>query len=78
MECWHWDPNVTVNYAATTYWYARPGATDDFEPVDAKVLQNIPGAAAAVQDQGALEGESLKVLGKSSDFPLEAAGHASL
>ena len=43
MECWHWTPNVTVNYAATSYWYARPGATDDFEPVDAKVLQTIPG-----------------------------------
>jgi len=71
MECWHWDPNVTVNYAATSYWYARPGATDDFEPVDAKVLQNIPAPPPPFKIEGALEGESLKVLGKSSDFPLE-------
>ena len=70
MECWHWDPNVTVNYAATSYWYARPGATDDFEPVDAKVLQNIPSPPPPFKINGALEGESLKVLGKSSDFPL--------
>ena len=70
MECWHWDPNVTVNYAATSYWYARPGATDDFEPADAKVLQNIPTPPPPFKIEGALEAESLKVLGKSSDFPL--------
>ena len=78
MECWHWDPNVTVNYAATSYWYARPGATDDFEPVDAKVLQNIPSPPPPFKIEGALEGESLKVLGKSSDFPLGRAGHAGV
>jgi hypothetical protein len=73
MEVWHWDPKVTVNYAATSYWYARPGATDDFEPVDAAVLQHIPAAPPLpppFKIKGALEGESLKVLGKSSDFPL--------
>ena len=32
MEFWHWTPNIDVTYAATSYWYARPGATDDFEP----------------------------------------------
>jgi hypothetical protein len=71
MECWHWDPNVTVNYAATSYWYARPGATDDFEAVDAKVLQSIPAPPPPFKVEGALEGESLKILGKSSDFPLD-------
>jgi hypothetical protein len=73
MEVWHWDPNVTVNYAATSYWYARPDATDDFKPVDAAVLQHIPAAPPLpppFKIKGALEGESLKVLGKSSDFPL--------
>jgi Protein of unknown function (DUF2961) len=72
MECWHWAPNVTVNYAATSYWYARPGATDDFEPTDAKVLQNIPAPPPPFKIEGALEAESLQVLGKSSDFPLKA------
>jgi hypothetical protein len=73
MEVWHWDPNVIVNYAATSYWYARPDATDDFQPVDAAVLQHIPTAPPLpppFKVKGAIEGESLKVLGKSSDFPL--------
>ena len=70
MEVWHWTPNSTVNYAATAYWYARPGATDDFEPADAKVLQHIPSPPPPFKIAGALEGESLKILGKSSDFPL--------
>ena len=73
MEVWHWDPNVMVNYAATSYWYARPDATDDFKPVDAAVLQHIPTVPPLpppFKIKGALEGESLKVLNKSSDFPL--------
>jgi len=70
MELWHWAPKATVNYAATSYWYARPDATDDFEPVDAKVLQAIPAPPAPFKIEGAFEGESLKILGKSSDFPL--------
>jgi Protein of unknown function (DUF2961) len=73
MEVWHWDPKVTVNYAATSYWYARPDATDDFEPASAEVLQHIPAAPPPpppFRIKGAVEGESLKVLGKSSDFPL--------
>jgi hypothetical protein len=70
MEVWHWAPKATVNYAATSYWYARPDATDDFEPVDAKVLQSIPAPPPPFKIEGALEGESLKILGKSSDFPL--------
>ena len=74
MECWHWDPNVTVNYAATSYWYARPGATDDFEPVDPKVLQNIPGPPPPFKIEGALEAESLKVLHKSGEFDLGTQG----
>jgi hypothetical protein len=75
MECWHWKPDVTVNYAATSYWYSRPGATDDFEPVDAKVLQTIPAPPPPpppFKVEGALEGESLKILGKSSEFALDA------
>ncbi len=71
MEVWHWTPNSTVNYASTTYWYARPGATDDIEPADAKVLQNLPSPPPPFKIEGALEGESLKVLGKSSDFTVE-------
>jgi hypothetical protein len=70
MEFWHWTPNTQVPYAATSYWYARPDATDDFKEVDAKVLQTIPEAPAVFRLPGAIEGEKLKVLGKSSEFPV--------
>jgi hypothetical protein len=68
MEVWHWTPNIDVNYAATSYWYARPGATDDFPPVDAKVLQNVPAPPPLFKIAGAVEGEKLKILGKSGEF----------
>jgi Protein of unknown function (DUF2961) len=70
MEAWHWTPNVEVTYAATSYWYARPGATDDFKEPDAKVLQTIPALPPPYKVEGALEGEKLKVLKKSSEFEL--------
>ena len=31
MEIWHWQA-TTVAYAATTYWYALPGATSNRPP----------------------------------------------
>ncbi len=68
MEVWHWTPNIDVTYAATSYWYARPGATDDFKEPDAKVLQTLPQLPPPYKIAGALEGEKLKILGKSGDF----------
>jgi hypothetical protein len=68
MEVWHWIPNIKVTYAATSYWYARPGATDDFHPVEAKVLQDVPSPPPPYQIKGALEGEKLRILKKSGDF----------
>jgi hypothetical protein len=68
MEFWHWAPNIDVPCAATTYWYARPGANDDFKEPDAKVLQELPTLPPPYRIEGAIEGEKLKVLGKSGDF----------
>jgi hypothetical protein len=71
MEFWHWTPNIEVPYAATSYWYARPGATDDFREPAPSVLRNLPPApppAQAYRIKGALEGENLKIAEKSSDF----------
>ena len=31
LEIWHWEA-TTMAYAATTYWYARPGATCNRPP----------------------------------------------
>jgi hypothetical protein len=74
MEFWHWKPNIDVPYAATSYWYARPGATDDFHEPDAKTLQALPAApppAQAYRIKGALEGEKLRIAKKSSDFDVD-------
>ena len=70
MEFWHWTPNIEVTYAATSYWYAKPGATDDFKPVDAKALQDIPQLPPPFKIAGAIEGETMRVLGKSSGFDI--------
>ena len=32
MEVWHWR-GTTVDYAATTYWYGRPGAKATVGPM---------------------------------------------
>ncbi len=74
IEFWHWTPKIDVPYAATSYWYARPGATDDFHEPDASVLQNLPAAPPsghAYRIKGAIEGEKVKIAGKSSDFDLD-------
>jgi hypothetical protein len=74
IEFWHWTPKIDVPYAATSYWYARPGATDNFHEPDPRVLQTLPAAppsAQAYRIPGAVEGENLKIAGKSSDFDVD-------
>jgi hypothetical protein len=68
MEFWHWTPNIDVGYASTSYWYARPGATDDFKEPDALAIQTLPSLPPPYRIKGALEGEKLKVVNKSGDF----------
>jgi hypothetical protein len=70
MELWHWVPNIDVTLAATSYWYARPGATDNFAPADPKDLV-VPALPPPYKIEGAIEGEKMKILGKSSDFPAD-------
>lgn len=41
MEVWHWK-NCNVGYAATTYWYASPGASCNRKPEPAEALRSIP------------------------------------
>jgi hypothetical protein len=62
MELWHWHADTRVNMAVVTYWYARPGATDDFasiQPADA-LLQPMPIHLVA-RVPGAIEGEGLSI-----------------
>jgi len=68
MEVWHWIPNIEVTCATTNYWYARPGSTDNFKEIDARVLGSIPSLPPPYRVAGALEGEQLKILAKSGEF----------
>jgi len=52
MEFWHWKPNVDVPHAATSYWYARPGGTDDFKEPNPAVLQTRPTHRSPVGSRG--------------------------
>jgi len=40
MEVWHWRP-VEVAYAATTYWYGRPGAKATVAPMSEEAKQPV-------------------------------------
>ncbi len=40
MEIWHWKA-TTVAYAATTYWYALPGATCNLGPSEAEAARPL-------------------------------------
>ena len=64
MEVWHWRP-VNVAYAATTYWYGRPGAEGNHGPAPemARVIVAKPPKPRKVE--GALEGETLEILEKT-------------
>lgn len=76
MELWHWHPTCQVNMAVTAYWYARPGGTDTFRPIqaaDAVVRPMAPYTPPRVA--GALEGESLRILAvRGTASPQEWAG----
>ncbi len=65
MEIWHWK-KCKVNAAVVTYWYARPGATDGFNPVqpDDVALRPIPEYKSA-KVKGAIEGEKMRVIEKT-------------
>ena len=63
MELWHWHAKCKVNMAVTAYWYARPGATDGFQPIRAEDAVVRPMAEYVVpRVAGAMEGEGLKIV----------------
>lgn len=61
MEVWHWE-TTRMAYAATTYWYARPGATSNRGPAPEEAARPIPGPYVVA---GALEGEQLATIEKT-------------
>jgi hypothetical protein len=67
MEVWHWRES-DVEYAATSYFYALPGATTNRKPqpeAAAAKLQPAPPLAPPVMVAGAIECETLEVTSKS-------------
>jgi hypothetical protein len=64
MELWHWHATSRVNMAVVAYWYARPGAADGFNSIQAAdvVIHPMP-IYHVPRVPGALEGETLSILG---------------
>jgi hypothetical protein len=75
MELIPWRPGSMI-YCATTYWYAFPGATANVEPQPQAAGLPIPTLAEAQAQvkansprrPGAIECETMKLLGRSGDF----------
>jgi hypothetical protein len=73
MELISWKPTA-LTYAATTYWYAIPGASSNVQPQPREAVLAIPSlaeamtAAAPPRKPGAIECETTKVVAKSGDF----------
>lgn len=67
MEVWHWK-ECDVGYAATTYFYTRPGATTNVEPMPAESARGALDPAPLpppFKIEGAIECEEMEVVGKS-------------
>jgi hypothetical protein len=52
-------------YAATAYWYLKPGGNDPYRPVPLNERLGYWGPVEVYRVKGAIEGEKLKVLGKT-------------
>lgn len=70
IEIWHWA-DCKVDYAAATYWYARPGATCNRPPAPdeaAAELRQLPGRLKLA---GALECDQLQIVAKTPGLPAD-------
>ncbi len=65
MEIWHWASLNNLVYAATTYWYARPGATANLAANPGPAMLNVSPVPPLFQIAGALECESMEVVAKA-------------
>lgn len=70
IEVWDWA-DTRVDYAAGTFWYARPGARHNRPPQPEQAAEAVRESPENVRITGALECESLKVLGHSPDLKIE-------
>ena len=71
MEVWHWK-DVGVHYAATSYFYAKPGATHNVPSAENPDLLVLPNFELKVfHRKDAVEAEKLEVLAKTKTSVLE-------
>jgi hypothetical protein len=73
IEIWHWA-DCKVNYAATSYWYALPGATSNRGPSPEEAAAPIPeprDRARRAKIAGAIECEKMAVVGRSPGAAVE-------
>jgi len=65
MEIWHWK-KCLINASVLAYWYAAPGATDGFQPIQPAdaMLRSLP-VYKPEKVAGAIEGESLRIIAKT-------------
>ncbi len=65
MELWHWA-GTGMDYAPASFWYARPGASDNVAPDPAAAARRLSRQRSDVVEvfrvPGALEGEDFAVL----------------
>jgi hypothetical protein len=63
MELWHWHETVKVDMSVVAYWYARPGGSDGFDPIQASDLRVVEiSEYKPPRVAGAIEGEEMKVI----------------
>lgn len=67
MEIWHWL-DCHVGYAATTYWYAMPGATSNREPAPEEAVREIPGLPGI---KGAIECETMSMIAQTNGLSIQ-------
>lgn len=66
IEMWHWA-KTKINYAMTSYWYAKPGYSSNIDPAPDLVKKPVPVKRSdiyppVVNEQGIIEGEILGVV----------------
>ena len=78
MELWHWVADTTADLSVVAYWYACPGGSDCFPPLeaDALKLRRLP-AYVPHRVEGAIEGEQMAVLQKSGTTAIQAIDRLS-
>lgn len=68
MELWHWA-STKMNYAPTTFFYARPGAIVNVKPDPAAAARPVALEADDIipvrRVKGAIEGEGMKIVEKT-------------